>query len=85
VTTPALDVRDVRLEFGGLVALGGASFQVAPGELYGIIGPNGAGKTTMFDVITGVYRPSKGSVWLDGVDITSWSPTGDRSRGGVTR
>jgi len=84
VSTPALDVRDVRLEFGGLVALAGASFSVAPGELHGIIGPNGAGKTTMFDVITGVYRPSKGSVRLDGVEITSWSPH-RRTRAGLSR
>jgi len=84
VTAPVLEVRDVRLQFGGLVALSDVSFTVAPGELHGIIGPNGAGKTTAFDVITGVYRPVKGSVWLDGVDVTSWSPH-RRTRSGLAR
>jgi ABC-type branched-subunit amino acid transport system ATPase component len=84
MTVCMLDVRDVRLEFGGLVALGGASIRVEPGEIHGIIGPNGAGKTTMFDVITGVYRPSKGSVALDGQEITGWSPH-RRTRAGLAR
>lgn len=79
-----LDVREVRLEFGGLVALAEATIPIAPGEIHGIIGPNGAGKTTMFDVITGVYRPSRGSVTLDGQDITRWSPH-RRTRAGLAR
>ena len=84
MTTPALEVREVRLQFGGLVALSEVSFAVAPGEMHGIIGPNGAGKTTAFDVVTGVYRPVKGSVWLDGVEITSWAPH-RRTRAGLSR
>jgi branched-chain amino acid transport system ATP-binding protein len=84
VTTPALEVRSARLQFGGLVALADVSFSVAPGEMHGIIGPNGAGKTTAFDVVTGVYRPASGSVWLDGVEITSWAPH-RRTRAGLAR
>ena len=84
VSDAVLDVREIRLEFGGLVALDGASFRVAAGEMHGIIGPNGAGKTTMFDVVTGVYRPLKGSVLLDGQDITGWSPH-RRTRSGLGR
>jgi branched-chain amino acid transport system ATP-binding protein len=74
MSDPVLDVRDATLAFGGLVALDGVNLQVGPREIHGIIGPNGAGKTTTFDIITGVYRPSKGSVSLDGEDITRWSP-----------
>jgi branched-chain amino acid transport system ATP-binding protein len=84
VSVPALDVRAVELRFGGLVALGGASVSVEPGELHGIVGPNGAGKTTMFDVITGVYHPAKGSVLLEGVEITTWAPH-RRTRAGLAR
>ena len=84
MTAPVLDVRDVEVHFGGLVALRGASVTVAPRELHGIIGPNGAGKTTLFDVITGVYRPLRGSVWLDAVEITSWAPH-RRTRAGLAR
>ena len=80
----ALDVREVEVRFGGLIALAGASFSVEPGELHGIFGPNGAGKTTMFDAITGVYRPARGSVWLEGVEITGWAPH-RRTRAGLAR
>ncbi|HXH04742.1 MAG TPA: ABC transporter ATP-binding protein [Candidatus Competibacteraceae bacterium] len=61
-----LRVDNVTVRFGGLVAIDNVSFAVRPGELLGLIGPNGAGKTTMMRSITGVVRPSAGSVWLDG-------------------
>jgi len=81
---PVLAVRRVHLTFGGLVALDDASLVVGEGELHGVIGPNGAGKTTLFDVITGVYRPVKGSVWLNGIDVTHWPPH-RRTRSGMGR
>jgi branched-chain amino acid transport system ATP-binding protein len=84
MTDAVLEVREATLAFGGLVALDSVNLQVKPQEIHGIIGPNGAGKTTAFDIITGVYRPSKGSVWLDGEDITRWSPH-KRTRAGLGR
>jgi branched-chain amino acid transport system ATP-binding protein len=84
MTEPVLHVDDVKLAFGGLVALDNVTIRVRRDEIHGIIGPNGAGKTTTFDVVTGVYRPNQGTVTLDGVDITRWSPH-RRTRAGVAR
>ncbi len=67
---PALEVRELRREFGGIKALDGVTFTVAAGERRGIIGPNGAGKTTLFNVLTGELRPTGGSVSLQGRDVT---------------
>jgi ABC-type branched-subunit amino acid transport system ATPase component len=61
-----LEVKDVTMRFGGLVALDKISFQIKRGEILGLIGPNGAGKTTCFNVMTGVYRPTSGQVLLEG-------------------
>ena len=69
-----LSVQDLTMRFGGLTAVRDFSLELAKGELVGLIGPNGAGKTTVFNVITGVYRPTSGKVLLDGVDITGWRP-----------
>jgi branched-chain amino acid transport system ATP-binding protein len=63
---PLLEVDDVTLRFGGVVALDGVDFTLYEGEILGLIGPNGAGKTTCFNAITGVYRPTSGSVRLNG-------------------
>ncbi|BEQ13759.1 branched-chain amino acid ABC transporter ATP-binding protein/permease [Desulfoferula mesophila] len=60
----------VTKDFGGLRVLNEINFEVRPGEILGIIGPNGAGKTTLFNVISGIYRPTKGRVEFDGQDIT---------------
>src|SRR5271166_4169277 len=69
-----LTLDDVRLRFGGVRALDGVDLAVASGEFLGVIGPNGAGKTTMFNVITGVLNPNRGSVRFDGHELTRCSP-----------
>ena len=79
-----LDVRGISVRFGGVTAVDGVSFQVTPGEVVGLIGPNGAGKTTLLDVITGFTRQQSGSVLLDDVDVSRWSPE-RRARAGISR
>ncbi len=65
-----LDVRELSVRFGGVVALDRVSFTVDAGEVVALIGPNGAGKTTLFNVITRVYRASSGSVLVDGEPVS---------------
>ena len=69
----ALQVAGIYVSFGGVRALSDVSMSVAPGEVQGLIGPNGAGKTTLFDVISGLRDPDRGTIELDGVDITKRS------------
>lgn len=69
-----LEIKNISRNFGGLVALSDVSFDIGHGEIVGLIGPNGAGKTTMFNVITGVYLPTKGKIILAGEDITKLKP-----------
>ncbi|HSA40181.1 MAG TPA: ABC transporter ATP-binding protein [Mycobacterium sp.] len=64
-----LQASDLTVKFGGLTALGGVSFDIRRGEILGLIGPNGAGKTTCFNALTGVYRPSAGTVSFDGARL----------------
>ena len=64
-----LDVRNVTLQFGGITALDGLSFVAESGGICGLIGPNGAGKTSLFNCISRVYRPTSGSITLDGQDL----------------
>ena len=66
-----LEGRQLRKVFGGLVAVDEVSVQVEPGTTHSIIGPNGAGKTTLFNLLSGRYRPTAGTVWFKGRDITS--------------
>ncbi|MFT4042668.1 MAG: ABC transporter ATP-binding protein [Gordonia sp. (in: high G+C Gram-positive bacteria)] len=66
---PLLQVDALRVEFGGLAALDDVTFDIKRGEILGLIGPNGAGKTTCFNAITGVYRPSRGTVTFDGAPL----------------
>jgi branched-chain amino acid transport system permease protein len=66
----ALRVENVSRRFRGLVALGGVSLEVNAGEIHGIIGPNGSGKTTLFNVISGIYRPNGGRVFVWGQEVT---------------
>ena len=68
--TAALEVRDLRRDFGGIRALDGVSLAIAEGERRALIGPNGAGKTTLFNVLTGELAPTGGSVRLGGEDVT---------------
>ncbi|MFN0299544.1 MAG: ABC transporter ATP-binding protein [Burkholderiales bacterium] len=79
-----LQLRAVSKQFGALTALSDLSFDVARGEIHGLIGPNGAGKTTAVNIATGYYRPSSGSVWLNGVDVTHL-PTHQRAARGLGR
>ena len=80
----ALTVRDVSVAFGGVFAVQGVTFSVAPGEIVGIIGPNGSGKTTLLDAITGLVPLEGGGVSLDGQDLTDYL-TADRAALGITR
>ncbi|TBH20615.1 ABC transporter ATP-binding protein [Thermus thermamylovorans] len=80
----ALEVQGLSKRFGGLVAVNGVSLEVKPGEIFSVIGPNGAGKTTFFNLLTGIYPPDEGQVFLFGKDVTGFPP--DRiAREGVGR
>ncbi len=76
-----LETRGICQYFGGLKALEGVDMSVRQGDVFGIIGPNGAGKTTFFNVCTGVYTPTAGSIFLDGEDITGLPPEQIARRG----
>jgi branched-chain amino acid transport system ATP-binding protein len=69
-----LQVKDISLHFGGVAALSEVNFSVEQGEIFSIIGPNGAGKTSMLNCISGVYHPSKGSVYFEDEEITKLKP-----------
>jgi branched-chain amino acid transport system ATP-binding protein len=64
-----LEVNDVTVRFGGIVALDGLSFSIDEGQICGLIGPNGAGKTTMFNVVSRIYQPTDGSVRFRGQEL----------------
>jgi branched-chain amino acid transport system ATP-binding protein len=66
---PVLELRGLTMRFGGVVAINGLDLRVDKGEIFALIGPNGAGKTTVFNVVTGVYRPTEGQVVFDGSRI----------------
>jgi branched-chain amino acid transport system ATP-binding protein len=71
---PVLKVTDLRKAYGAIQAVGGVSFEVMPGEIFGVIGPNGSGKTTMFNSVLGQITPDAGKIELNGHDITHKSP-----------
>ena len=79
-----LEVKDLSIHFGGVKAVQNVSFQIDAGIVYAVIGPNGAGKTTLFNLITGIYTPTTGSILLDGESITGKSPD-ELARRGVAR
>src|SRR6476659_9244373 len=81
---PILATSNLGLDIGGAKIVVDVSLEVAKGELLGIIGPNGAGKTSLFNLFSGIYRPTAGSIHLNGVDITH-QPTFLRTREGIGR
>ena len=79
-----LEVNNLSIQFGGLRAVDGFNMTIEKGQLYGLIGPNGAGKTTVFNLLTGVYKPTEGIIRLDGQDITGKS-TIEINKAGIAR
>lgn len=69
-----LEVNDIEVRFGGVVALDGLSFSVERGEICALIGPNGAGKTTLFNCVSRLYQPSGGTIFFDGHDLLAMEP-----------
>jgi branched-chain amino acid transport system ATP-binding protein len=78
---PLLQARGLRKEFGGLVAVDDVDFAIEPESVSSLIGPNGAGKTTFFNMLTGVYKPTGGSIVFDGTDVTGKPPHAITQRG----
>ncbi len=79
-----LALQNATIRFGGLVAVNDVSFALDKGDLFGLIGPNGAGKTTCFNLITGVYRPTSGTILFNGSDITG-TPSNKIAQFGICR
>jgi branched-chain amino acid transport system ATP-binding protein len=79
-----LQLNEATIRFGGLVAVNKVTFTIGKGELFGLIGPNGAGKTTCFNLITGVYKPTSGSIKLDGREIAG-TPANKIANLGIAR
>lgn len=82
--TAILEVKDLQIAFGGVKAVDGLSFSAQKREIIAVIGPNGAGKTSAFNGITGFYKPTSGSVLMNGVDTTGKRPA-DIAATGVSR
>lgn len=76
-----LEVRDMTHFFGGLRAVHDYNLNIEPGQIRGLIGPNGAGKTTIFNLITGIYHPTEGSILLESEEITRFEPNQIADRG----
>ena len=81
MSAPLLQLDNVTVQFGGLKAVGDLSFTVGEGELIGLIGPNGAGKTTVFNLITGVYEPTAGSIHFANKSVVGHRPYKITARG----
>ncbi len=71
---PLLEIKDCTVQFGGLKAVANLDFSIFEREIVGLIGPNGAGKTTVFNLITGVYRPTSGSILFNGIPVVGRRP-----------
>jgi branched-chain amino acid transport system ATP-binding protein len=78
---PLLELRQVSKAFGGLQCINDLDMEVLPGEIVSVIGPNGAGKTTLFNLVTGIYRPDSGDIFLDGESLIGLSPHKITNRG----
>ena len=81
---PVLDVRNLGIDFGGLTAVDSFNITIGPTEISGLIGPNGAGKTTIFNLLTSVYQPTRGSILINGID-TKGMTTARVNRLGIAR
>lgn len=81
---PVLKVTDMKKAYGAIQAVGGVSFEVRPGEIFGVIGPNGSGKTTLFNSMLGQITPDSGRIELNGEDVTPLGPL-ELNRRGVGR
>lgn len=81
---PVLDIRNLGIDFGGLTAVDGFTLTIGKTEIAGLIGPNGAGKTTIFNLLTNVYQPTRGSILLQGID-TKGMTTAQVNRMGIAR
>lgn len=81
---PVLDIRNLGIDFGGLTAVDSFTIAIGPTEIAGLIGPNGAGKTTIFNLLTNVYQPTRGSILLRGID-TKGMTTAQVNRLGIAR
>ena len=81
---PVLKVTDLKKAYGAIQAVGGVSFEVRPGEIFGVIGPNGSGKTTLFNSMLGQITPDTGKIELNGEDVTQLGPL-ELNRRGVGR
>ena len=79
-----LEVKGLGIVFGGLHAVENFSLSLEKGSLYGLIGPNGAGKTTVFNLLTGVYKPTTGNFFLDGVKLNGKTPV-EINKAGIAR
>lgn len=79
-----LEINNLGISFVGLKAVDGLNLKIEKGELYGLIGPNGAGKTTVFNMLTGVYKPTEGNIVLNGEEISGLSPV-EINKKGVAR
>ena len=79
-----LEAKNLGISFGGLRAVDDFNIKIEKGSLYGLIGPNGAGKTTVFNLLTGVYKPTEGIITLDGKDVTG-KKTIEINQAGIAR
>jgi branched-chain amino acid transport system ATP-binding protein len=84
MSAPLLKVTGLKKAYGAIQAVGGVSFQVMPGEIFGVIGPNGSGKTTLFNSMLGQIEPDEGKIELNGQNVTQLSPL-ELNRRGVGR
>ena len=82
MSDPLIRVDSLRKNFGSVTAVDGISFEVQPGEMFGILGPNGAGKTTTLEIMETLQKPTAGTVTIDGIDVLK-DPWSVKSRIGV--
>lgn len=81
---PILEVQDLGIDFGGLTAVNNLNMKIYPEQIDGLIGPNGAGKTTVFNMLTKVYQPTRGKIFLEGKDMEKLNPV-EASHAGIAR